>query len=82
MDGTLLEDVKTFKYSDATLTSDRASDNELRIRLATATSVIVRLETIWNSTNINFHVKYNLYKSLMNTLHSYKYCYTGEKLGP
>ena len=65
LDGTLLENVKIFKYLVATLQSDGASDNELRIRLATAILVMVRLETIWNSTNITFHVKYNLYKSLI-----------------
>ena len=33
MDGTLREDLNTFKYLGATLKSDAASDNELRIRL-------------------------------------------------
>ena len=64
MYGTLLEDVNTFKYIGATLTSDGALYNELRIQLATAMSAMVRLDKIWNSKNITFHVKYNLYKSL------------------
>ena len=65
MDGTLLEDVNTFKYLGATLTSDGALDNEQRIRLATSMLVMVRLEKIWNRQHITFHVKYNLYKSLI-----------------
>ena len=32
----ILEDVNTFKYLGATLKSNGSSDNELRIRLATA----------------------------------------------
>ena len=40
MDDTLHEDVNTFKYLNATLTPDAASDNEMLIRLATATSTI------------------------------------------
>ena len=66
MDGTLLEEVKTFKYLSAKLNSDGASDNELHIRLAT--SEMVRLDNIWNSKNITFHVKYNLYKSLISSI--------------
>ena len=48
MDRMLLEYVNTFKYIGATLTPDGASDNELCIRLATATSAMVRLVKIWN----------------------------------
>ena len=65
MDGMLLEEVNPFKYLGATLKSDGASDNELRIRLAAATSAMVRLDNIWYSKNITFHVKYILYKSLI-----------------
>ena len=38
MYGMLLEDVKTSKYLGSTLKSGGSSDNELRIRFATATS--------------------------------------------
>ena len=37
MDGTLLEDLNTFKYLGTTLTSDGVSDNEICIQLATTT---------------------------------------------
>ena len=68
MDGMLLEDVKTFKYIGATLKSGGSSDNELRIRLATATSAMIRLNDIWTicySKNISFKIKFNLYRSLV-----------------
>ena len=38
----LLENVETFKYLGAILKIDGSSDNELRIRIATATSAIIR----------------------------------------
>ena len=65
MDETLLDDVNILKYLGATLKSEGASYNELLIRLATDTSAIVRLEKIWKSKNITYHVKYNIYKSLI-----------------
>ena len=48
MDDTLVEDVNSFKYIRATLKSDGALDNELRIQLVTATSAMVRIIKIWN----------------------------------
>ena len=45
MHGALPEDVNTLKYLGTTLKSDAASDNELRIRLAAATSSMVILNT-------------------------------------
>ena len=65
MDGILLEDVKIFKYLGATLKSDGASGNELRIRIATTTSSMIRLNIIWTSKNISFKIKFNLYRSLV-----------------
>ena len=65
MDGVLLEDVKTFKYLEATLKSGGSSDNEFRIRLETATSAMIRLNVIWTNKNISFKIKFNLYRSLV-----------------
>ena len=65
MDGTKLEDVKTFKYIGSTLKYDGSSENELSIRLVKSTSAMVRLDTIWRSKNIRFTIKFNLYKSLI-----------------
>ena len=64
MDVILLEDVKTFKYLGATLTSGGSSDNELQIKLSTATSAMIILNFIWTSKNISFKIKFNLYRSL------------------
>ena len=65
MDGTQLEDVKTFKYLGSTLKYYSSSENEIRIQLATATLAMVRLDTIWRSKNIRFLIKFNLYKSII-----------------
>ena len=59
MDGILLEDVKIFKYLGSTLKSDGASGNKLRIRIATATSIMIRLNIIWTSKNIGYKIKFN-----------------------
>ena len=65
MDGTQLEDVKTFKYLGSTLKYYSSSENEIRIQLATSTLAMVRLDTIWRSKNIRFLIKFNLYKSII-----------------
>ena len=59
------EDVKIFKYLGASLKSDGASGNELRIRIATSTYAMIRLNIIWTSKNIGFKIKFNLYRSLV-----------------
>ena len=56
LDGMLLENVKTFKYLRSTLKTDGSSDNELRIRISTASSVMIRLNIIWTSKNIGFKI--------------------------
>ena len=63
MNGEELEEVNQFKYSGATLKKVGSSEGEIRIRIAIATSAIVRLDKIWTSKKINFTLKYNLYKS-------------------
>ena len=65
LDGMLLDNVKTFKYLGATLKADVSSDKEIRIRIATATSAMIRLNSIWTSKNVGFKVKFNLYRSLV-----------------
>ena len=69
LDGMLLENVKTFKYLGTTLKADGSSDNELQIRIATATSAMIRLNIIWTSKNIGFKVKFNLYRSLVLSIY-------------
>ena len=50
--GEKIEEVEQFKYLGATITKDGSSDSEIKIRLAQATSVMVRLTTIWNIKDI------------------------------
>ena len=69
--GCKLEEVEKFKYLVATLTKNRTCDQELRIRLAQATSAMVRLTTIWKSTHIRFKLKLNLYRSLILSILTY-----------
>ena len=63
MDGTILEDVKTFKYIGSTIKYGCSSKNELRIPLETDTSAMIRLNTIWSKKYQIF--KFNLYTSLI-----------------
>ena len=64
-------EVEKFKYLGATLTKNGTCDQEVRIRLAQATSAMVRLTTIWKSTHIRFKLKYNLYRSLILSILTY-----------
>ena len=57
MNGEELEEVNQFKYLGATLKKDGSSEGEIRIRIATATSAIVRLCKIFTSKKINFTLK-------------------------
>ena len=63
--GEKLEEVDQFKYIGDTITKDGSSDSDIKIKLAQATSAMVRLTTIWNSKYIIFKLKYNLYHSLV-----------------
>ena len=71
INGEELEEVNKFKYLGATLKKDGSSEGEIRIRIDTATSDIVRLDKIWTSKKINFTLKYNLYKSLVLSIFLY-----------
>ena len=60
MDGEILGEVDKFKNLEATITKDGTSETEIRIRLATYTSALIRLKTIWTSTKISFKTKFSL----------------------
>ena len=47
------------------LTNSGNSKIEIRIRLATAVSALVKLEKIWRSGEIDFKLKFGLYNSLV-----------------
>ena len=54
-----------------TLTKDGSYENDIRIRLALATSAMLRLYFIWNCRHIQFKLKYNLYRSLIILILTY-----------
>ena len=60
-----IENVEHFKYLGAMLTNSDNSKIEIRIRLATAVSALVKLEKIWRSGEIKFKLKFRLYNSLV-----------------
>ena len=60
-----IENVEHFKYLGAMLTNSGNSKIEIRIRLATAVSALVKLEKIWRSGEIEFKLKCRLYNSLV-----------------
>ena len=64
MYGKKQEQVKSFKYIGLTLTDNANSKYEILI-IATAISIMVRLELIRRSREISFKIKFNLYNSLI-----------------
>ena len=58
--GKQLENVQNFKYLGAMLTDTGNSKKEIRIRLATAVTVLVKLDKIWRSVEIDFKLKYRI----------------------
>ena len=64
MNGDPLEEVTSFKYLGATLSKDGTCTAEIRIRINSATAAMARLNRVWKS-NIRFHTKFLLYKSLV-----------------
>ena len=66
--GEKLEEVDKFCYTGATPNRDGSCVTDIRIRLSLAICAMVyriRLYTIWNSKQINFKLKNNLYRSLV-----------------
>ena len=64
MNGHPLDEVTSFKYLGATLSKDVTCRAEIRIRIATATAVMARLNRVWKS-NISFQTKFQLFRSLV-----------------
>ena len=59
-----LEEVNSFCYLGAIMSKDGTCETDIRIRIALATSAMIRLYVIWNSIHIHFKLKYNLYRAL------------------
>ena len=69
--GEKLGEVDKFFYLGVTLTIYGSCEAEMRIRLALATSAMVRLYTILNSKQITFKLTHNLYRSLVLSILTY-----------
>ena len=65
MYGKQIENVQNFNYLRAMLTNTGNSKKEILIRLATAVTALFKLEKIWRGGEIDFKLKYRLYKSLV-----------------
>ena len=57
IDGENLETVTQFKYLGATITEDARSVQEIKIRIAVATSSFSKLKTIWRDKNMSVKKK-------------------------
>ena len=64
MNGESLKEVTVFKCLGATLSKDGTCRAEIRIRIATATTAMARLNRVWKS-NISFQTKFQLFRSLL-----------------
>ena len=87
MYGQKLEEMTSFKYFGATLCKDGTCSAEIRIRIASATAAMARLNKIWRCKINSFASKFTIYKSLVTSIIFYS-CETwtlhcdSEKKGP
>ena len=65
MNDTVLEEVESFKYLGATISSDGKSLTEIKNRIALATGAISNLTVLWKCRKISFTVKFKLYNTLI-----------------
>ena len=63
-----LEEVTSFKYPGAPLCTCSA---EVRLRIASATAAMARLNRIWRCNTISFASRFKLYKSLVTPILHY-----------
>ena len=61
--GQRLEEVTSFRYLGATLCKDGTCSGEVRIRIASATAAMVRLNRVWRC-----NTKFKLHKSLVTSI--------------
>ncbi|XP_071482080.1 uncharacterized protein [Diadema antillarum] len=70
VNGTQLNDVKSFKYLGSTLSSDGTLDNEIAARLQTASSALGRLRTkVLQHKNVRLSTKLKVYNAVVLSSH-------------
>ena len=68
MSGKKAEEVASFKYLAATMCKDGTCSAEVRIRIASATAAMARLNRIWRFKTISFASKFKLCNSLVTSI--------------
>ena len=63
-----LEEDTSFKYMGATLCKDGTFSAEVRIRIVSAITAMVRLNGTWRCNNISIASKFKFYKSLVTSI--------------
>ena len=71
MDGEKLGNVTQFKYLGATITEDAKSVQEIKIRIAIATSSLAKLKPIWRDKNISMKTRMSLLRALVTSVFLY-----------
>ncbi|XP_072039417.1 uncharacterized protein [Amphiura filiformis] len=69
--GEELETVTQFKYLGATITDDAKSVQEIKIRIAVATSSLANLKPIWRDKNISMAARMSLLRALVISVFLY-----------
>ena len=71
IDGENLETVTQFKYLGATIIENARSVQEIKIRIAVATSSLLKLKTIWRDKNISMKTRMSLLRALATSVFLY-----------
>ena len=71
MDGEKLETVTAFKYRGVIITDDAKSVQEIKIRIAVATSSLPKLKPIWRDKNISMRTRMGLLRALVTSVFLY-----------
>ena len=66
--GQKLEEVTSFTYLGATVSEGGPCSAEVRVKIASATAAMARLNRIWRNSTISFASKFKLYKSLVTSI--------------
>ena len=71
IDGENLETVTQFKYLGDTIIENARSVQEIKIRIAVATSSLLKLKTIWRDKNISMKTRMSLLRALATSVFLY-----------